>query len=249
MKVGIVRYPGSNCDIETLKYFSDLGQSFYIWHNSDNLSILDDLGLLILPGGFAFGDRVYDKATGEFKISPGTMAINSPVSLVIYEASKRRIPILGICNGFQILTKLNLLPGKLVLNECGTFDCCKEKCVIKYNGKTLFTNLCKANSFGRYINTNYSETISGFDNFLTYENGDVAGVCNFKNKIFGMMPHPERNNYDFKHILYEMLFNDKYINSQFKFDKALKDLMFSEHISYKTTRKYFFPSYINVSSK
>ena len=238
MKVGIVRYPGSNCDIETLKYFSDLGQSFYIWHNNDNLSVLDDLGLLVLPGGFAFGDRVYDKATSEFKISPGTMAIKSPVSAIIYEASKRRIPILGICNGFQILTKLNLLPGKLVLNECGTFDCCKEKCVVKYNGKTLFTKLCKANSYGRYINTNYNETISGYESFLTYENGDVAGVCDFKNKIFGMMPHPERNNYDFKHILYEMLFDDKYIYSQFKFDKVLKDLMFSEHISYKTTRKY-----------
>ena len=238
MKVGIVRYPGSNCDIETLKYFSDLGQSFYIWHTNDNLSILDDLGLLVLPGGFAFGDRVYDKATSEFKISPGTMAINSPVSAIIYEAKKRNVPILGICNGFQILTKLNLLPGKLVLNECGTFDCCKENCVVKYNGKTSITKLCKANSYGKYINTNYGETKSGIENFLLYENGEIAGVCDINSKIFGMMPHPERNNYDFKHILYDMLFDDNRINSQFKFDKALKDLMFSEHISYKTTRKY-----------
>tara|TARA_B100000123_G_scaffold271199_1_gene250496 strand:+ start:1569 stop:3722 length:2154 start_codon:yes stop_codon:yes gene_type:complete len=238
MRIGIIRYPGSNCDIETLKYFSDLGETFYIWHNEENLQILNDLKLLILPGGFAFGDRIYDNATGEHKISPGTMAVNSPVSKLIIEASKRKIAILGICNGFQILTKLNLLPGELVLNNNEQFICKKVKCRVKYNSKELYTELCIANSYGRYINNDEQGTNNKFQYFLTYENGEVAGVCDYNDKIFGMMPHPERNNYDFKHMLYEMLFEDKSINNQFRFDKALKDLMFSEHISYKTTRKY-----------
>ena len=72
-KVGIIRYPGSNCDIETLDYFKDIfehdNSSFYIWHNCDDVDILKDVKLLVLPGGFAFGDRIYDKATEEYKIS------------------------------------------------------------------------------------------------------------------------------------------------------------------------------------
>ena len=240
MKVGIVRYPGSNCDIETLSYFSDLGDTFYIWHNEDNTSVLDDLGLLVIPGGFAFGDRIYDKATNEYQISPGTMAVNSPVTEIIYETKARSIPILGICNGFQILTKMKLLPGELVLNKCGVFDCCKEKCIVKYNGNKITVELCKANSYGRYVYTslNNDESANKYDKFLLYSKGEVAGVCDHDNKIFGMMPHPERSSYDFKPILYDMLFNNQKINIQFQFDKALKDLMFSEHISYKTTRKY-----------
>ena len=239
MKVGIIRYPGSNCDIETLSYFNDLGDSFYIWHNEDNTSVLDDLGLLVIPGGFAFGDRIYDKATNEYQISPGTMAVNSPVTTIIYEAKARCIPILGICNGFQILTKLKLLPGKLVLNKCGVFDCSKEKCIVKYNKKNIIVHLCKANSYGKYVYTpDKDKNAKKYEKFLLYSKGEVAGICDHENKIFGMMPHPERNNYDFKPILYDMLFNNQKINIQFQFDKALKDLMFSEHISYKTTRKY-----------
>ena len=87
---------------------------FFIWHKETNCNILTDLDLLVIPGGFAFGDRIYNKATENYTISPGTMAIQSPVTVIIKEAAKRKIPILGICNGFQILTQLNLLPGKLL---------------------------------------------------------------------------------------------------------------------------------------
>ncbi len=239
MKVGIIRYPGSNCDIETLRYFSDLGEIFYIWHTEENLQLLQNLKLLILPGGFAFGDRVYDSATGEHQISPGTMAINSPVSKLIKEATKLNIAILGICNGFQILTQMNLLPGKLVLNDCETFVCKKKNINVIYYEPPHKIELYVANSYGKYIygDGDFDEN-NNYKPFLKYDDGSIAGVCNFKSKIFGMMPHPERNNYDFKCILYNMLFENETINSQYKFDKALKDLMFSEHISYKTTRKY-----------
>lgn len=242
MKIGIVRYPGSNCDIETLKYFQDSNEtSFYIWHNESNISILDDLNLLVLPGGFAFGDRFYDKATDKYEISPGTMALNSPVSNIIKEAANRNIPILGICNGFQILTKMGLLRGYLDLNDCKTFVCKKENCIINYNNKQTKVQLCIANSYGKYIHGLLSECLQ-YHPFLKYENGNIAGICDLNKKIFGMMPHPERNNYDFKYELYKMLFDNntshKLIIQQQKFDKCIKDLMYSEHISYKTTRKY-----------
>tara|TARA_B100000035_G_scaffold109341_1_gene92813 strand:- start:6031 stop:8163 length:2133 start_codon:yes stop_codon:yes gene_type:complete len=235
--IGIIRYPGSNCDIETKKYFSDIGKCFYIWHKEENISLLDNVKLLVLPGGFAFGDRIYNKATEEFTISPGTMAINSPASKLIHYAVEKKIPIIGICNGFQILTGMKLLPGTLVLNDSNQFICDRVECNISYKNINYDTTLCIANSYGKYIKDEKYYNPQ-FHSFLKYKNGEVGGVCDIENKIFGMMPHPERNNYDFKHILYNILFDDKLINSNFYFDKCLKDLMFSEHISYKTTRKY-----------
>ena len=241
-KVGIIRYPGSNCDIETLDYFKDIfgedNASFYIWHTCDDVNILTNVKLLILPGGFAFGDRIYDKATEEYKISPGTMALNSPVKKIILEAVDRNIPILGICNGFQILTQMGLLPGKLVLNDCEKFVCKKEKGIVNYgNNINCKVDLCIANSYGKYIIEN--DVQYPYHSFILYENDDnIAGVCDLEKKIFGMMPHPERNNHDFKHLLIDMLFDNRLLTSQFKFDKGIKDLMFSEHISYKTTKKF-----------
>ena len=85
MRVGIIRYPGSNCDLDTLKYFKN---SFYIWHKETQLPPKTDL--IIIPGGFAFGDRVYKKATDNYTINPGSQAINSPVSKVIIEAHKKK---------------------------------------------------------------------------------------------------------------------------------------------------------------
>ena len=240
-KVGIIRYPGSNCDIETLDYFKDIfgenDSSFYIWHSCDDVNILKNVKLLVLPGGFAFGDRVYDKATEEYKISPGTMALKSPVNKIILEAAERCIPILGICNGFQILTQMGLLPGKLVLNDCETFVCKKENCIVNYGNIKSNIQLCIANSYGKYVTDNEFNNTK-FNPFILYENGSIGGVCDLEKKIFGMMPHPERNNHDFKHLLIEMLFDNEFLTSQFKFDHCIHDLMFSEHISYKTTRKY-----------
>ena len=79
--IGIIRYPGSNCDYDTLRYFKN---SFFIWHTETELP--KNLELLVIPGGFAFGDRVYNKATAMYTISPGTKAIESPVSTIIKEA-------------------------------------------------------------------------------------------------------------------------------------------------------------------
>ena len=241
INVGIIRYPGSNCDLETFRYFNfnNENKCFFIWHKETDFSLLNNLDLLVLPGGFAFGDRIYNKATENYIISPGTMALQSPVSILIQEAVNRNIAILGICNGFQILTQMNLLPGKLLLNDCKKFVCKKVKCHISYKTIQDSTELYIANSYGKYVNNEKLKSDECY--FLKYEDKSIAGVCNKPKKIFGMMPHPERNNLDFKNTLFQMLFYEEQMiepNYQMIFDKSIKELMFSEHISYKTTKKY-----------
>ena len=241
INVAIIRYPGSNCDLETFNYFNFNNQNkcFYIWHKETDFSLLDNIDLVVLPGGFAFGDRIYNKATENYIISPGTMALSSPVSVIIKEAVNRNIAILGICNGFQILTQMGLLPGKLLLNDSKKFFSKKVKCNISYRDYIDSTELYVANSYGKYENTNDLKADECY--FLRYEDNSIGGVCNMTNKIFGMMPHPERNNQDFKSMFFQMLFYQEQLlepNYQMIFDKSIKELMFSEHISYKTTKKY-----------
>ena len=239
MKVGIIRYPGSNCDYDTQRYFG----GFFIWHTETSFNVLNGLDLLVIPGGFAYGDRYYNKATEDYTISPGTMALKSPVTAVIREAAKRKIPILGICNGFQILTQLNLLPGKLVFNNTKKFICKNVKCIAYVDDKdkdtTVETNMYIANSYGNYIKP-INKTVHNFlmyaEDLPEYETR-IAGVHNDEKTIFGMMPHPERNNNDFKDTLYKIIFHQRK-NSQFVFEKKINELMNSEHISYKTTKKY-----------
>ena len=241
INVGIIRYPGSNCDLETFRYFNfnNENKCFFIWHKETDFSLLNNLDLLVLPGGFAFGDRIYNKATENYIISPGTMALQSPVSILIQEAVNRNIAILGICNGFQILTQMELLPGKLLLNDSKKFICKKVICNVSYEDIKDSTELYIANSYGKYVNNEKLKNDECY--FLRYEDKSIAGVCNKTKKIFGMMPHPERNNLDFKNTFFQMLFYQEQIiepNYQMIFDKSIKELMFSEHISYKTTKKY-----------
>ncbi len=242
MSVGIVRYPGSNCDFDTLRYF-EKDNSFFIWHKETTFP--ENMKLLVIPGGFAFGDRVYQEATGEYIISPGTMALESPVTTIIKEAVKRKVPILGICNGFQILTQMGLLPGTLQLNDNKRFTCKKVKCNIL---DSYTTNFYIANSYGKYVITEaaYASMKEHGQIFVTYtglvnEIGsmyNIAGVCNKDRSIFGMMPHPERNNSDFKQILDGLIFSTVLSPSHIKFKRKISELMNSEHISYKSTRKY-----------
>ena len=248
MSVGIIRYPGSNCDFDTLRYFDD---SFFIWHTETQFP--ENMKLLVIPGGFAFGDRVYNRATDTYTIMPGKMAIASPVTKIIEEAVNRKIPVLGICNGFQILIQLGLLPGELLLNKNKKFTCKKVKCSAIYpNGTHMAgqnTELYIANSYGRYnISQTYYKNLKQNNQIFMYYNetvdevdslDNVAGICNKERRIFGMMPHPERNNMDFKPVLNKILFPDNpQVNHQLKFHTKIIELMHSEHISYKSTRQY-----------
>lgn len=238
MFVGIVHYPGSNCMKETIDYFESVpAEVRVIQSNHDNISQLDGMDLLVLPGGFAYGDRVYDKATESYTISPGTMAVKCPVSRLIKHAAGAGIAILGICNGFQILTQLGLLPGTLELNDSGRFECCIRECAVPTgSGAERTVDLWIANSYGKYVPSKESR----YNAFLWYDNGDVAGIWDREARIFGMMPHPERTHgisdhgERFKSVLMSMLFPSR----QEQIDAVIQQLMQSEHISYKSTKKY-----------
>ena len=278
MRIGIIKYPGSNCDEDTFRYFSTDSQGlrndvFFIWHKE--LEMPDAMELLIIPGGFAFGDRYYTKgATGEYDMEPGKMAIKSPVTKIIMQAYRKKIPILGICNGFQILTHLGLLPGTLGQNNSKLFCSKRVECKIHKDNQIDSNNSSNnssnhtfdiANEYGRYfVDVELlNEMIYNNQIFLTYEtynNGSnkydgmcIGGVTNKERTVFGMMPHPERNTCEtaniFKHLFFKMITPKtkfKTIQQQedaLKYKKTLFNgrvsrLMYSEHISYKTTKPY-----------
>ena len=207
MKVGIIRFPGSNCDLDTLNFFIRSGHAAeFVWYKDTHKLHYD---LLVLPGGFAFGDRSYAKATGDYRIDPGALALRSPVLTAVKSAAAAGVPILGICNGFQILVKAGLLPGKLERNSSGKFFCDYVACRVagaSFFGDDAMRNkkftIPVAHGYGRYTVTARERKKMELNGqiFLTYAgfnpNGsvaDIAGVCNEQQTIFGMMPHPERS--------------------------------------------------------
>ncbi len=205
MTVGIVRFPCSNCDFDALKFFQKFGhRAEFIWYRETKVKNYD---LLVLPGGFAFGDRVYKKATGRYVIDPGEQALKSPVMNAILRAAKNKEPILGICNGFQILVKAGLLPGKLEKNKDGMFVCDWTDCRVEepfFGDKSLVGKTFKipvAHGYGRYqvSDKDYERLKKSGQIFLEYQrfnpNGsfrNIAGVSNQRKNVFGLMPHPER---------------------------------------------------------
>jgi phosphoribosylformylglycinamidine synthase subunit PurL len=269
MHIGIIKYPGSNCDEDTFRYFStdengEKNNVFFIWHKETIIpSIID---LLIIPGGFAFGDRYYTKgATGEYFMDPGKMAVKSPVSKIIMQSYKDKIPILGICNGFQILVHLGLLPGTLGQNNSKQF-CSKMVDCIVYNGiKTNNFTFNIANEYGRYFVTDdlLNEIVDNEQIFLTYDNyinGStkhldrcIGGITNKEKTVFGMMPHPERSTCTttdgFKTLFFKMIKikqplksvkqqQDSMTHRKIIFKGKVMRLMNSEHISYRSTKPF-----------
>ena len=207
MYVGVVRYPGSNCDFDTIKFFEKYGhRTEFIWYTESEANNYD---IVVIPGGFAFGDRVYSKATHDYHIDPGKLASESPVANIIRGADKKGTPILGICNGFQVLTNIGLLPGKLVQNDSKDFFCGHILCEVIgasfFHDKDLQNkeiSIPVAHGYGRYSVSDgeYKDLINDNLIFLKYKsinpNGsmyDIAGVMNKNGNMFGMMPHPERS--------------------------------------------------------
>ncbi len=207
LKVAIVSFPCSNCDFDALKFFKRYGHNaYFLWHKERKFP---DIDLLVLPGGFAFGDRAYKKATGKYVIDPGEQAISSPVMSIVYKAADMGIPILGICNGFQILVKAGLLPGKLKQNKSKKFYCDITVCKIIngsfFGDKSLVGKLFRlpvAHGYGRFTieEKELKELKKNKQIFLKYQglnpNGsieNIAGIKNLQGNIFGLMPHPERS--------------------------------------------------------
>ena len=198
MKFAVLVFPGSNCDIDMYHAIKDeLGEEVeYVWHDATDLSEFD--GILV-PGGFSYGDY----------LRCGAMANQSNVMVEVKKAAAEGKPVLGVCNGFQILTEAGLLPGALLRNVNLKFMCRTVQLKVE-NNNTLFTNQYEQ---GQIINIpiahgegNYfcdEETLANLKAnnqiVFTYSgenpNGsleDIAGIINEQGNVLGMMPHPER---------------------------------------------------------
>lgn len=189
MKAGIIVFPGTNCDIDTKRACEFYGwETDLIWHDNTEL---DKYDIIFLPGGFSYGD--YIRAGRLAKFSPAVMALKN------YIAKKRGF-VVGICNGFQVLCETKLLPGILSTNTNTKFICEEVVFSVNHDGFPETVKLAIAHGEGRYIADEQAlEEIKAKDMiFLQYKNNpngsdlDIAGLYDKKNKVIGMMPHPER---------------------------------------------------------
>jgi len=197
MKFGVIVFPGSNCDHDAFYAVSgNLGQKAeYIWHDSHSLGSVD---AVILPGGFAYGDYLRCGAIAKF----------SPVMQAVRRFAAEGGPVLGVCNGFQILVEAGLLPGALVRNS-GLKFICRDVHLRIETVNSPFTNagekgeilrLPIAHGEGRYyadertLDELQAEDRIAF-RYLDNPNGsvrDIAGILSRRRNVMGMMPHPER---------------------------------------------------------
>lgn len=197
MKFAVIVFPGSNCDVDMYHAIKDeLGEEVeYVWHDTDNL---DEYDGILLPGGFSYGDYLRTGAIARF----------SKVMQEVVKAANAGKPVLGVCNGFQILLESGLLPGAMRRNESLKFICRPTNLKVE-NNETIFTSYYKngevitvpiAHGEGNYYCD--EETLQKLKNnhqiVFTYENNpngsleDIAGIINEKGNVLGMMPHPER---------------------------------------------------------
>ena len=198
MKVAVIVFPGSNCDRDMHHVLSDVFKlkTELVWHTDE---LPKNIDAVVLPGGFSYGDR----------LRAGVIAAHSPVISDVKKMAEKGMPILGVCNGFQILVEAGLLPGALLKNTSLTFMCKWTEIIVK-NNKTPFTNKLKlnqripiaiANGEGRYYAD--KETLKSLkkNNQIVFTYGeevngaslDIAGICNKQGNVVGMMPHPERS--------------------------------------------------------
>jgi len=197
VKVGIVVFPGSNCDRDIFHVLTDVFdlEAEYFWHEKHLPSKID---AIILPGGFSYGDR----------LRAGVIAAHSPIISDVKNMAKKGVPVLGICNGFQILVESGLLPGVLLKNTTMNFMC-KWINLIVQNNNTPFTNKLKqgqkisipiANGEGRYFADKKTlqklqeknQIVFTYEESLNGSSLNIAGICNKSGNVVGMMPHPER---------------------------------------------------------
>ena len=206
-KFGIIIFPGTWSDKDCYYAINNIlnNEARYIWHKETNI---DDLDCLVLPGGFSYGDY----------LRPGAIARFSPIMKEIINFAKKGKPIIGICNGFQILCEAKLLPGILLPNDVLEFRCTTTYLKVQ-NSNSIFTNECNENDIlnipishgeGNYfanedtikdleenkrILFKYS-SVSGNITKSANPNGstnNIAGIINKQGNVLGMMPHPERS--------------------------------------------------------
>ncbi len=194
--VGVVVFPGTNCEHDVVSAVENVGaEGELVWHGASDLSRFD---ALVLPGGFAHGDY----------LRPGALARFSPVMDAVSQFAAAGGPVVGICNGFQVLTEAGLLPGALQKNAHLRFLCTEVTVRVTSTGSAL-TGLCATgdelaipiNHFsGSYVCDDATlAELRGEDRivlrYVDNPNGsvdDIAGITNAAGNVVGLMPHPER---------------------------------------------------------
>ncbi|MCU1373395.1 MAG: hypothetical protein JWO68_681 [Actinomycetia bacterium] len=195
-KVGVVLFPGSNCEQDAVEAIRALGgDAEVLWHGDDTIG---DSDAVVVPGGFAHGDY----------LRPGAIARFSPVMRAVAEFAAMGGPVVGICNGFQVLTEAGLLPGALQKNRGLKFLCATVELRVESTASVL-TSEAPIGSVLRvpinHFEGNYTcspETLAELRaddrvvlRYVENPNGsidDIAGICNEGRNVVGLMPHPER---------------------------------------------------------
>ena len=198
MRAAVIQFPGSNCDRDMAVAIREVtgAETSLVWHRESELPT--GLDLIAVPGGFSYGDY----------LRSGAMAARSPVMQAVIAAAGRGVPVLGVCNGFQILTEAGLLPGALMRNAGIRFVCREVKLTVE-NSQSIFTSrydageeivIPVAHHDGNYfaddatldrlegegrVAFRYAEPVNGSAR-------NVAGILNEAGNVLGMMPHPER---------------------------------------------------------
>ena len=198
MKTAVIVFPGSSCDRDiavALEAVTGVAPAM-VWHGESELPA--GLGVIALPGGFSYGDY----------LRCGAIAARSPIVRAVVEAAERGTPVLGVCNGFQVLTETGLLPGALMRNEALDFVC-RDAALTVENAQTAFTSRYAAGETVHFPvahhDGNYNadaETLDRLEGegrvafrYAEPVNGSarrIAGVLNAAGNVIGMMPHPER---------------------------------------------------------
>ena len=198
MKTAVIVFPGSNCDRDLAVALEQVtgARPAMVWHRETELP--DGVGFVGIPGGFSYGDY----------LRSGAMAARSPVMRAVADAAARGTPVLGVCNGFQVLTEAGLLPGALMRNSGLSFVCRPVDLKVE-NSQTLFTSGYRAGETitipVAHHDGNYQadqETLArleGQDRVAFRYSGElngsansIAGIVNDAGNVLGMMPHPER---------------------------------------------------------
>ncbi|NVD45660.1 phosphoribosylformylglycinamidine synthase subunit PurQ [Qipengyuania atrilutea] len=198
MRAAVITFPGSNCDRDMVVAIERIGGTapLRVWHGDTALP--DGLDFIALPGGFSYGDY----------LRSGAMAANSPIMREVVKAAEAGVPVLGVCNGFQVLAESGLLPGALMRNRSQHFIC-RDALLRVENTDSVFTRgyeqgqtitIPVAHHDGNYFAD--AETLDRLEGegrvafrYTENYNGsqrDIAGILSASGNVLGMMPHPER---------------------------------------------------------